>query len=64
MTCGGCVANVKRALESFAEVKSADIQLAEPQGKIDFASEIPTSVLNEKLDSIGNYAISDLKKKA
>lgn len=62
MTCGGCVANVKKALESISSINSAQIQLTAPQGVLTFENEIPETQLQQKLRSIGNYAIKELKK--
>ncbi len=62
MTCSGCVANVKKALESISSINSAQIQLTAPQGILTFENEIPETQLQQKLSAIGNYAIKELKK--
>ena len=58
MTCGGCVANVKKSLEQLAEVEKADIQLDAPQGKLTLKNSVPTQALQE---AIGHYKIQELE---
>jgi len=58
MTCGGCVANVKKSLEQLAEVEKADIQLDAPQGKLTLKHSVQLSVLQE---TIGKYQISEIE---
>ena len=56
MTCGGCVANVKKSLESLSEVEKAIIQLATPQGKLILSNPIKVEALQK---AIGHYKIQE-----
>ena len=58
MTCGGCVATVKQALENLEVVGSADIQLEAPQGKLTLKHSVQLSALQE---AIGKYQISEIE---
>ena len=58
MTCGGCVATVKQALENLEVVESADIQLEAPQGKLTLKHSVQLSALQE---AIGKYQISEIE---
>lgn len=58
MTCGGCVANVKRSLENLDVVETANIQLAEPQGKLNLKKEVDVATLQNVL---GHYQIEEIK---
>ena len=62
MTCGGCVANVKKALENIPEVNSAQIQLNAPEGTLTFEKEVAENQLQQKLSAIGNYTIKENKQ--
>ncbi len=62
MTCGGCVANVKRALENMPEVKAAQIQLNSPEGVLTFEKEVSENQLQQKLSAIGGYTIKEIKQ--
>ncbi|MEM6320761.1 MAG: heavy-metal-associated domain-containing protein [Bacteroidota bacterium] len=57
MTCGGCVAKVKKGLESLPSVSSADIQLAFPQGQLQLQQPVATSDLQA---AIGKYPIQEI----
>jgi len=59
MTCGGCVANVKRLLENLEVVESADIQLEAPQGKLSLKHSVEVTELQKAL---GKYQISKIEK--
>lgn len=58
MTCGGCVANVKKSLEFLQEVEKADIQLVAPQGKLTLKNSVSTQTLQE---AIGHYKIQEIE---
>lgn len=58
MTCGGCVANVKRTLENLKVVESADIQLEFPQGRLILKESVEIKDLQE---AIGKYQISEIE---
>ena len=60
MTCGGCVAKVKKTLEVISGVESAQVQLNSPQGTLTLEREIPIGLLKEKLGQAGNYAIEEI----
>lgn len=60
MTCGGCVAKVKKTLESVSGVSSANVQLEHPQGIIISDEIIPIKTLNEILKTKGNYSIEEI----
>ena len=57
MTCGNCVAKVKESLENVGAVKSADIQLHPPQGKLILQQTVSIETLQS---AIGKYQISEL----
>ena len=57
MTCGGCVANVKKALEILEVVEEANIQLETPQGILKLKHPIDIVKLQ---DTIGHYKISEI----
>ena len=59
MTCGGCVANVKKALEKLNDVATADIQLIAPQGKLTLNNPVELTTLQE---AIGHYNIQEVEK--
>lgn len=58
MTCGGCVAKVKSALEEISQVQEAKVQLAFPQAEIKTAEPLNVKTLQ---DAIGKYQISAIK---
>lgn len=58
MTCGGCVAKVKSALEKISQVQEAKVQLAFPQAEIKTAKPLNLKTLQ---DAIGKYQISAIK---
>lgn len=60
MTCGGCVAKVKKTLEAIPEVASAQVQLEAPQGTLALQKEVPVELLNDKLRAAGNYTIKEI----
>lgn len=59
MTCGGCVANVKKALEKLNDVATADIQLTAPQGKLILNNPVSVATLQK---AIGHYNIQEIEK--
>jgi copper chaperone CopZ len=61
ITCGGCVANVKKALESVAGVTIAVVQREAPQAMVTMEQHIDTAVLQQALKQAGNYQISELQ---
>ena len=59
MTCNGCVAKVKQSLKALQEVKTADIQLEAPQGKLELLKPVSLDVLQK---AIGDYQIEKVKR--
>lgn len=60
ITCGGCVANVKKAIESVPGVSIAVVQRDAPQATVTMDQHIDTAVLQQALKKAGNYQISEL----
>lgn len=60
MTCGGCVAKVKKTLEAIPEVGSAQVQLEAPEGTLSLKKEVSIELLNDKLGAVGNYTIEEI----
>jgi copper chaperone CopZ len=60
MTCGGCVAKVKKQLEEIPHILYTNIQLDSPQGLISSDKEIPVLLLQNKLTEKGNYKIEKI----
>ena len=60
MTCGGCVAKVKKTLEAIPEVGSAKVQLEAPEGVLSIKKEVSIELLNSKLSAVGNYTIEEI----
>jgi copper chaperone len=61
VTCGGCVANVKKAIESVAGVTIAVVQRESPQATVTMEQHIDIAVLQQALKQVGNYQISELQ---
>lgn len=60
MTCGGCVAKVKKTLEAMSGIIAAQVQLKAPQGVIITDKDIPIEHLQTELQSAGNYTIKEI----
>ena len=60
MTCGGCVANVKKLIESVPGVTQAEVQLENPQAQISSTNSLDVGQLQQVL---GKYEISPIKNK-
>lgn len=58
MTCQSCVAKVKAALQKTAGIRSADIQLSEPQATLQMDRHISVEQLQETLGRLGLYTIT------
>lgn len=58
MTCGGCVASVKKQLESSDDITDAAVQLESPQARITFKNEIDIKALQSLVGNAGSYTIS------
>ena len=59
ITCGGCVANVKKALEAVPGITSVEVKRDAPQATVTMSTHIDTPVLQQALKQYGNYQISD-----
>ncbi len=58
MTCGGCVARVKKAIESLAGVSAAHIQLEAPQATLNLGEPLSSETLQMALSTAGPYTLS------
>lgn len=59
ITCDGCVAKVKAALQGVVGVTRAEVTLAPPVATVTMATHIPTAVLAKAVGTAGAYALSD-----
>ena len=59
LTCNGCVAKAKSTLLKFGDITSADVQLAAPQATLIMQKHIPVTVLQEALNKVSNYTITE-----
>lgn len=59
MTCEGCKAKVRRALESFPEIEQVDIDLATGKAEVKMNRHVATATLQELLLEKGNYTITE-----
>lgn len=60
MTCGGCVASVKKQLETSSDIIDAQIQLDYPQAKLSFKKIQDLETLQTQLNKAGSYTISEI----
>lgn len=60
MTCGSCVAKVKKQLEALPQILQADIQLQSPQAKISFERKVDLLSLQNTISQAGNYSIQEV----
>lgn len=51
MACGGCVANVKRALESLPEVESVKVDLATAVAEVE--GDVTPEVVEDAIENAG-----------
>lgn len=59
MTCDHCVKLVRKTLESIDGVESVLVTLEPPQATITMHHHVPTKTLNDALQAIGDYRISE-----
>jgi copper chaperone CopZ len=59
MTCGGCVANVKKALESVPGVTSVEVKRETSNATVTMNHHIDTVTLQKAVKQYGNYELSD-----
>jgi copper chaperone CopZ len=57
MTCGGCVASIKKQLDESDSISDANIRLDFPQAKISFVNELGIETLQSIINKAGNYSI-------
>lgn len=57
MTCGGCVASIKKQLDESDSISDANIQLDFPQAKISFVNDLGIETLQSIINKAGNYTI-------
>lgn len=62
MTCGGCVAKVKKAIETVEGVHHAEVKLDAPQATVHFEKAINLSLLKNAIEQAGHYSISELEE--
>lgn len=55
MTCGGCEAKVKKALENVSGVTTAEVSHIENRGTITSGEEIPFTTLRRALEDLGGH---------
>lgn len=60
ITCSGCVANVKKAIESVPGVTGVEVKRESPQATVTMDVHVNTATLQMALKQVGNYQISDL----
>ena len=53
MTCGGCVASVKRVLEALPGVKAADVSLANESASVRHEDTLDTRRLKTAVEEAG-----------
>lgn len=59
ITCGGCVANVKKALESIPGVTNAEVKRDAPNAIVTMERHIATVTLQQAVKQYGNYELTD-----
>lgn len=59
MHCQGCVQSVESALLSVEGVDSVKVSLFPPKAVLVLKSDVPLSVLNSALKSVGDYTLSE-----
>jgi copper chaperone CopZ len=57
MTCGSCVANVKKRLEAVAAVASAEVQLTHPQARVQLNTPLELAQLKQAVEAGGKYQL-------
>lgn len=59
MSCGGCVASVKKALLQTPGVQDVTVTLQPPAAQVSMDESIPEADLQKALGIIGNYKITE-----
>ena len=58
MTCGGCVASVKRVLQGIDGVEKVDVSLDPPEAKVEYAvGRVDTAQLRAAIEDAGYEAV-------
>jgi copper chaperone CopZ len=60
MSCNGCVANVRKALEAVPGITKAEVQQQPGQATITMDKHIDTSVLQQAVQQYGNYELNEM----
>ncbi len=60
MSCGGCVANVKRALLHVPDVEDAEVKLHPQSAVVTMSKSIDVDELQAQLKTAGNYTIKEI----
>ncbi|MDQ6902688.1 MAG: heavy-metal-associated domain-containing protein [Bacteroidota bacterium] len=60
MSCGGCVANVKRSLLQLSDVENAEVQLHPQSAVLTMSKPIGIEELQAQLNSAGHYRIKEV----
>lgn len=60
MSCGGCVANVKRALLHVPDVEDAEVKLHPQSAIVTMSKSIDVVELQAQLKKIGHYTIKKM----
>lgn len=59
IACSGCIANIKKALESVPGVTKADVQKEAPNATVTMDQHIDVAVLQQAVKQYGNYQMSE-----
>lgn len=60
MSCGGCVANVKRALLHVPDVEDAEVKLHPQSAVLTMSKSIDVDELQAQLKKAGHYTIKEV----
>ena len=60
MSCGGCVANVKRVLQNVPGIEEADVQLHPQKATLLMGKPIDVKELQVQLSKAGHYTIKEV----
>ena len=60
MSCGGCVANVKRVLQNVPGIEEADVQLHPQKATLSMGKPVDVKELQVQLSRAGHYTIKEV----
>ena len=60
MSCGGCVSNVKRALQLIPGIEEAEVQLNPQSAVLTMSKSIDVHELQAQLNKVGHYTIKEV----